>query len=45
MSNEMTLNDALTYIFGDTQEEQLTMVDMIDMPTDYYLDYIECPLD
>lgn len=45
MSNEMTLNDALTYIFGDTQEEQLTMEEMIDMPTDDYLDNIECPLD
>ena len=45
MSNEMTLNDALTYIFGDTQEEQLAMEEMIDMPTDDYLDNIECPLD
>lgn len=45
MNNEMTLNDALTYIFGDTQEEQLTMEEMIDMPTDDYLDNIECPLD
>ena len=45
MSNEMSLNDALTYIFGDTQEEQLTMEEMIDMPTDDYLDNIECPLD
>lgn len=45
MSNEMTLNDALTYIFGDTQEERLTMEEMIDMPTDDYLDNIECPLD
>ena len=45
MSNEMTLNDALTYIFGDTQEEQLTMEEAIDMPTDDYLDNIECPLD
>lgn len=45
MKNEMTLNDALTYIFGDTQEEQLTMEEMIDMPTDDYLDNIECPLD
>lgn len=45
MSNEMTLNDALTYIFGDTQEERLAMEEMIDMPTDDYLDNIECPLD
>ena len=45
MSNEMTLNDALTYIFGDTQEEQLTMEEMIDMHSDDYLDNIECPLD
>lgn len=45
MSNEMTLNDALTYIFGDTQEERLTMEEAIDMPTDDYLDNIECPLD
>ena len=30
MSNEMTLKDALTYIFGDTQEEQLAMEEMID---------------
>ena len=45
MSNEMTLNDALTYIFGDTQEEQLAMEEAIDMPTDDYLDNIECPLD
>lgn len=45
MNNEMTLNDALTYIFGDTQEEQLAMEEMIDMPTDDYLDNIECPLD
>ena len=45
MSNEMTLNDALTYIFGDTQEEQLAMEEMIDMHTDDYLDNIECPLD
>ena len=45
MKNEMNLNDALTYIFGDTQEEQLTMEEMIDMPTDDYLDNIECPLD
>lgn len=45
MNNEMTLNDALNYIFGDTQEEQLAMEEMIDMPTDDYLDNIECPLD
>lgn len=45
MSNEMTLNDALTYIFGDTQEERLAMEEAIDMPTDDYLDNIECPLD
>lgn len=45
MSNEMTLNDALTYIFGDTQEEILAMEEAIDMPTDDYLDNIECPLD
>lgn len=45
MSNEMTLNDALTYIFGDTQEERLAMEETIDMPTDDYLDNIECPLD
>ena len=45
MSNEMTLNDALTYIFGDTQEERLAMEEMIDMSTDDYLDNIECPLD
>lgn len=45
MSNEMTLNDALTYIFGDTQEERLAMEEVIDMPTDDYLDNIECPLD
>ena len=45
MSNEMTLNDALTYIFGDTQEERLAMEEMIDMPTDDYLENIECPLD
>ena len=45
MSNEMTLNDALTYIFGDTQEERLAMEEMIDKPTDDYLDNIECPLD
>lgn len=45
MSNEMTLNDALTYIFGDTQEERLAMEEAIDMHTDDYLDNIECPLD
>ena len=45
MNNEMTLNDALTYIFGDTQEERLAMEEAIDMPTDDYLDNIECPLD
>ena len=45
MSNEMTLNDALTYIFGDTQEERLAMEEMIDMDTNDYLDNIECPLD
>ena len=45
MSNEFTLNDALTYIFGDTQEERLAMEEAIDMPTDDYLDNIECPLD
>lgn len=45
MSNEMTLKDALTYIFGDTQEERLAMEEAIDMPTDDYLDNIECPLD
>ena len=45
MNNEMTLNDALTYIFGDTQEEQLAMEEMVDMSTDDYLDNIECPLD
>lgn len=45
MSNEMNLNDALTYIFGDTQEEILAMEEAIDMPTDDYLDNIECPLD